>query len=290
MEIIEILAIIFAVLFVAMGLAFIGAKNKHEQASAERDKYRKDYSRMLEELNGTYQDKNKMEIALAKTEREYQELDAVWLQQMERIRRQQSQIDALTELWRHSAARAFDLDTDNYYMRDNLDVLAADISQYREQERAYRDQQRVSDGNVQRLEAERDEAVQGIEHARNASMEFLLERDEAVQEGNDLEELANKHYAALRTQRRHNDTLNAVQARLMRERDEAVADWVQELGLREGWEQTAGELEWETRRLQTALEVQQNAVTRLDAQLVRARANDTRRDPKTGQFVKGKGK
>ena len=60
----------------------------------------------------------------------------------------------------------------------------------------------------------------------------------------------------------------------------------QELGLREGWEQTAGELEWETKRLQTALEVQQNAVTRLDAQLVRARANDTGRDPQTGQFVK----
>ena len=112
MEIIEILAIIFAVLFVAMGLAFIGAKNKHERASAlSADSYRKDCTaNNLEELDRAHQDKNKMEIAWAKAEREYRELDAVWLQQIERIRRQQSQIDALTELWRHSAARAFDLD------------------------------------------------------------------------------------------------------------------------------------------------------------------------------------
>ena len=352
MEIIEILAIIFAVLFVAMGLAFIGAKNKHEQASAERDKYRKDYSRMLEEQDGTYQDKKKMEIAWAKAEREYRELDAVWLQQIERIRRQQSQIDALTELWRHSAARAFDLDeecTANRILyertaneRDGLNrkwhadqsaLIVVNLARIEEQARwdrdmkllsaaqfqqvisdatierletdlagtretllsvgnvseerqqriqAYEQQQRVSDGNVQRLEAERDEALGNVRADIQLQADFNAIRDSY----NNVLAYANSTRLDMLTQRRHNDTLNAVQARLMRERDEAVADWVQELGLREGWEQTAGELEWETRRLQTALEVQQNAVTRLDAQLVRARANDTGRDPQTGQFVK----
>ena len=321
MEIIEILAIIFAVLCVALGLAFIGAKNKHERAQIDADSYRRLYTNNLAELDRAHQDKNKMEIAWAKAEREYRELDAVWLQQIEMIRRQQSQIDALTELWRHSAARAFDLDeecTANRILyertaneRDTLNrVLAGtsetlfevgNISEERQQRiQAYEQQQRVSDGNVQRLEAERDEAVQArdwfkkeralSEKDRNAVAAELCiveaERDEAKGDIAAHCAMARGYYDAAMTQRRHNDTLNAVQARLMRERDEAVADWVSEHGCRTAWEQTAGELEWETKRLQTALEVQQNAVTRLDAQLVRARANDTGRDPQTGQFVK----
>ena len=53
-----------------------------------------------------------MEIAWAKSERQYKERltpcgNSKW---MKRLGTLQSQIDALTELWRHSAARAFDLD------------------------------------------------------------------------------------------------------------------------------------------------------------------------------------
>ena len=81
------------------------------------------------------------------------------------------------------------------------------------------------------------------------------------------------------TQRRHNDTLNTVQARLMRESDEAVADWVSEHGLREGWEQTAGELEWEVQRLQTALVVGDNTITRM-------RAERRSRCPDCGKYVR----
>ena len=144
---------------------------------------------------------------------------------------------------------------DNYYMRDNLGVLSDDIafakgeakanrilyertanerdalnrdlagtretllsvgniSEERQQWiQAYSRQQRVSDGNIQRLEAERDEAVQLKDFWLQSA--FLAETK--IADAN----------AALRTQRRHNDTLNTVQARLMRERDEAVADWVQ---------------------------------------------------------------
>ena len=97
---------------------------------------------------------------------------------------------------------------------------------------------------------------------------------------------------------RHNDTLNTVQARLMREkdqlmleRDEALEDWVSAQGLRDGWEQTAGELAYEVKRLETELVVKGNAIKRLDQQLMKARANDTTRDPKTGRFAKpSKGK
>ena len=139
--------------------------------------------------------REKKTIALGKSEREHKKLDNMWRRQIDTIRELDSQIPALTELWRHSAARAFDLDKDNYYMRDNLDVLAEDmaanrilyvraanerdalnrdlagtretllsvgnISEERQQRiQAYEQQQRVSDGNIQRLEAERDEAVQ----------------------------------------------------------------------------------------------------------------------------------
>ena len=377
MDIGLILAIVFAVLFVGMGFAFLAVKAKQDRAQVDVGMYRDLYAENLAELDRTREDKIKMELALGKSEREHRELDNMWRRQIDTIRELDSQIPALTELWRHSAARAFDLDKDNYFIRDSLDVLAEECTAYRtlyertanerdalnrdlagtretllsvgnvseeRQQRiqAYEQQQRVSDGNVQRLEAERDEAVGDIatyeamargyyadamtqrrhnDTLNTVQARLMRERDGAAARAmanawtaNALRRGTDQLQADLKTQRRHNDTLNTVQARLMRERDEAVADWVQEFGLRDGWEQTAGELmrerdeavadwvqefglrdgweqtagelEWETKRLQTALEVQQNAVTRLDAQLVRARANDTGRDPKTGRFSK----
>lgn len=177
---------------------------------------------------------------------------------------------ALRELWRHSADRARTWDDATMRLAAIRKALAIDLAGTREtllevgnvseerQQRiqAFEQQQKVSDHVVQRLEAE---------------------RDEAVQDGNDMEELANKHYADLQTQRYHNDTLNTVQAKLMAERTEAQ-------GLSDGWKQTAGELQYEVSRLETELYVQQNAVKRLDAQLATARANDGR-DAK-GRFIR----
>ena len=307
MEIGLILAIVFAVLFVGMGFAFLAVKAKQDRAQVDADMYRGLYSENLATLDRTQrlytdcqdvlriarEEKDKAVMSLGKSERGHQEIACMWNRQESTIVELASQIHALTELWRHSAARAFDLDelallrlryveqknvviqqlwTDITGTRETL-LSVGNISEERQQRiQAFERQQRVSDGNIQRLEAERDEAVQLNEFWLQTA--FLAEIK--VADAN----------AALRTQRRHNDTLNTVQARLMRERDEVFGVVVAERGLREGWEQTAGELEWETKRLQTALEVQQNAVTRLDAQLVRARANDTGRDPKTGRFSK----
>ena len=103
--------LIFAVAIAVIALVIAwGWHLRANDANATSDKYRTDYSRNLEELNRTYQDKNAMEIAWAKTERENKNLDAMWQRQGAYLDDLDSQIYALTELWRHSAARAFDLD------------------------------------------------------------------------------------------------------------------------------------------------------------------------------------
>ena len=296
----EGLAIIFAVLFVAMGIAFVVVNERRSRAEAERGKYRKDYSRILADYKGEMDrhDSLKREYPIAceqvnSLREEAERWQRSWRAEYEVAKATyafadtaQSQIDALLELWRHSAARAFDLDEDNYYMRDNLGVLSDDIafakrdlagtretllsvgniSEERQQRiQAYEQQQRVSDGNIQRLEAERDEAVQLKEFWLQSA--FLAETK--IADAN----------AALQTQRRHNDTLNTVQARLMRESDEMFGAFVAERGLREGWEQTAGELEWEVQRLQTALVVGDNTITRM-------RAERRSRCPDCGKYVR----
>ena len=68
-------------------------------------------------------------------------------------------------------------------------------------------QVRQSDGNTQRVEAERDEALQAMEHARNASMDFLKERDAAVALANRAVATGERAHADWLTEEQRNDTL-----------------------------------------------------------------------------------
>ena len=61
-------------------------------------------------------------------------------------------------------------------------LSVGNVSEERQQRiQAYEQQQRVSDGNVQRLEAERDEAVQMVEHNYRVGMDTLKDRLDIVE-------------------------------------------------------------------------------------------------------------
>ena len=346
MEIITILAIVSAVLFVVMTVLFWGAKSKHELAERVVDSHRDVQSRNLAELERTRAAKLiliESEHAALTSLVDLQQKHDVTIESAKGLARVgvelNSHNDALRELWRNAADRGRVRDAQaivgqeyGALMAQGKDALRKKLHSERQRlgfERdkwqrgwqaeydanarltaglaAYEQQQVVSDGNVQRLEAERDEAVQNFGYLKEAHVVLAdalatmnTEHDDARRDlagtRETLFEVGNisearlellrravatgeKAHADWLTQMRHNDTLNTVQARLMAERTAAQ-------GERDGWEQTAGELAFEVKRMETELMVKGNAIKRLDQQLMKARANDTTRDPKTGRFAK----
>ena len=144
---------------------------------------------------------------------------------------------------------------------------------YLEQRDAERKQ---ADDNLQRVEAERDEALGNI-HQIRADFDSIRDINNVVRA------YADSTHKDLITQRYHNDTLNTVQARLMAERTTAQ-------GLRDGWEQTAGELEVEADRLRSessgkdrTIENYEFVIKKLRADLEQAKRNDQRGPD--GRFV-----